>query len=75
MPRGRMVVQCCKFRCRKPYIPLASRINLIMHEIGFMHRGTNVESGTSRQAQVHLALGVHSNQPLTHVCVTYMNTC
>ena len=24
---------------RKPYIPLASHINLIMHEIGFMHRG------------------------------------
>lgn len=24
---------------RKPYIPLASHINLIMHDIGFMHRG------------------------------------
>jgi site-specific DNA-methyltransferase (adenine-specific) len=24
---------------RKPYIPLSSHINLIMHEIGFMHRG------------------------------------
>ena len=37
-PGGRMVVNVANLG-RKPYIPLASHINLIMHEIGFMHRG------------------------------------
>ena len=37
-PGGRMVVNVANLG-RKPYIPLSSHINLIMHEIGFMHRG------------------------------------
>jgi site-specific DNA-methyltransferase (adenine-specific) len=37
-PGGRMVVNVANLG-RKPYIPLASHINLIMHEIGFLHRG------------------------------------
>lgn len=37
-PGGRMVVNIANLG-RKPYIPLSSHINLIMHEIGFMHRG------------------------------------
>ena len=38
VPGGRMVVNVANLG-RKPYIPLSSHINLIMHEIGFMHRG------------------------------------
>lgn len=37
-PGGRMVVNVANLG-RKPYIPLTSHVNLIMHEIGFMHRG------------------------------------
>jgi site-specific DNA-methyltransferase (adenine-specific) len=37
-PGGRMVVNVANLG-RKPYIPLTSHINLIMHDIGFMHRG------------------------------------
>jgi len=37
-PGGRMVVNVANLG-RKPYIPLSSHVNLIMHEIGFMHRG------------------------------------
>ena len=37
-PGGRMVVNVANLG-RKPYFPLSSHINLIMHEIGFMHRG------------------------------------
>ena len=37
-PGGRMIVNVANLG-RKPYIPLSSHINLIMHEIGFMHRG------------------------------------
>lgn len=37
-PGGRMVVNVANLG-RKPYIPLTSHINLIMHEIGFLHRG------------------------------------
>ena len=37
-PGGRMVINIANLG-RKPYIPLSSHINLIMHEIGFMHRG------------------------------------
>jgi site-specific DNA-methyltransferase (adenine-specific) len=37
-PGGRMVVNAANLG-RKPYIPLSSHITLIMHEIGFMHRG------------------------------------
>ena len=58
---------------RKPYIPLASHINLIMHEIGFLHRG-EVIWDKSASASSSCA-GVLSNQHLTHVCVTYTNTC
>lgn len=35
---GRIVVNVANLG-RKPYIPLTSHINLIMHEIGFLHRG------------------------------------
>jgi site-specific DNA-methyltransferase (adenine-specific) len=37
-PGGRMVVNVANLG-RKPYIPLTSHVNLIMHDIGFMHRG------------------------------------
>jgi site-specific DNA-methyltransferase (adenine-specific) len=37
-PGGRMVVNVANLG-RKPYIPLTSHINLIMHDIGFLHRG------------------------------------
>lgn len=37
-PGGRMVVNVANLG-RKPYIPLSSHINLMMHEIGFLHRG------------------------------------
>lgn len=35
---GRIVVNVANLG-RKPYIPLTSHINLIMHEIGYLHRG------------------------------------
>ena len=37
-PGGRMVVNVANLG-RKPYIPLSSHINIIMHEIGFLMRG------------------------------------
>jgi len=37
-PGGRMVVNVANLG-RKPYIPLTSHVNLIMHELGFLHRG------------------------------------
>ncbi|MCH1540240.1 MAG: site-specific DNA-methyltransferase [Candidatus Poseidonia sp.] len=37
-PGGRMVVNVANLG-RKPYIPLSSHINLMMHEIGFLMRG------------------------------------
>ena len=37
-PGGRMVVNIANLG-RKPYIPLTSHVNLIMHELGFLHRG------------------------------------
>lgn len=37
-PGGRMVVNVANLG-RKPYIPLSSHINLIMHDIGFLMRG------------------------------------
>jgi site-specific DNA-methyltransferase (adenine-specific) len=37
-PGGRMVVNVANLG-RKPYIPLSSHINLMMHEIGFLARG------------------------------------
>ena len=37
-PGGRMVVNIANLG-RKPYIPLSSHVNLMMHGIGFLHRG------------------------------------
>jgi len=37
-PGGRMIVNVANLG-RKPYIPLASHINLMMNSIGFLHRG------------------------------------
>ena len=37
-PGGRMVINVANLG-RKPYIPLSSHINIIMHEIGFLMRG------------------------------------
>ncbi|MGB1587926.1 MAG: DNA-methyltransferase [Poseidonia sp.] len=37
-PGGRMVINVANLG-RKPYIPLASHINIIMHDIGFLMRG------------------------------------
>lgn len=37
-PGGRMVVNVANLG-RKPYIPLSSHVNIIMHEIGFLMRG------------------------------------
>lgn len=38
IPGGRAVVNVANLG-RKPYIPLSSHVNLIMQEIGFLHRG------------------------------------
>ena len=37
-PGGRMVVNVANLG-RKPYIPLSTHVNMIMHELGFLHRG------------------------------------